>query len=549
MDALAAVAERVASYASRLRKIALVADYLSSLSDEDLPRAVRFLGGSPFSGSDPRRLSIGYVMLRDAAIAVSGFDAEIVRVCAHDVGDLGETIGLLLVGRTPGAPLSLAEAEAIYAKLHAERRQAAKFEILRAAFERYRPLALKYFVKVIAGELRIGLQQKMVEEAVAQATGAEADAVREANNRSGDLARVALAARAGALETIEARLFHPMDFMLAKPVESLAEIERPGDWVIEDKYDGIRAQAHLEDGRVVIFTRGLAEVSAAFPELVSALGAIGGSALVDGEIVAWQDGRALPFAILQQRLARKVVPLFMPLEVPVAFVAYDLLYRDGELLLSRPIEERRARLEAALAGTSSPLLVSPQFCAVSTDEIAALFQAAQARGNEGLVLKRRSSIYESGRRSGEWVKWKQPYATLDVVVTAAEQGHGKRATVLSDYTFAVRSGDELVNVGKAYSGLTDSEIRELTRLFREIAVERYGPVLAVRPEVVLEVAFDSIQKSARHKSGYALRFPRIVRWRRDKKPEDADTLARVRELYESLMNRGQASPSLKLDLG
>jgi DNA ligase-1 len=538
MDALAAVAERIAAQASRLRKVAFAADYLRGLSEEDLARAVRFLGGSPFAGSDTRRLSIGYVMLRDAAMAVSGFDAETLRVCLHDVGDLGETIALLLVGHTQGAPLSLAQAEAIYAKLQAARRQAEKFDILRTAFERYRPAALKYFVKVIAGELRIGLQQKMVEEAVALATGAGLEDVREANNRSGDLARVALAARGRTLSTIEARLFHPMDFMLAKPIDSLAEIARPADWIVEDKYDGIRAQAHVAGGRAVLFTRGLAEVTAAFPELESALATLAGSALIDGVIVAWQDGRALPFTMLQQRLARKVVPLFMPLELPVVFMAYDLLYREGELLLDRPLEERRALLEALAEGHPAPLLVSPQAAVRTTEDIAALFEAARARGNEGLVLKHRASIYESGQRSGEWVKWKQPYATLDVVVTAAEQGRGKRATVLSDYTFAVRSGDQFLNVGKAYSGLTDGEIRELTRLFRASTVGRIGPALALRPEVVLEVAFDGIQKSTRHQSGYALRFPRIVRWRRDKRAEDADPLDRVQALYEAAQRRG-----------
>jgi DNA ligase-1 len=533
MDALAALAERVASNTGRLRKIALVADYLRQLSDDDLARAVRFLSGSPFPAADPRRLSIGYVMLRDALMAASGWDLDTVRVCLHEVGDLGEAAGLLLVGHTEGAPLTLAGAESIYERLQTARRQAEKSEILRVAMARFRPLTLKYFIKVIAGELRIGLQQKMVEEAVAQAAGADHGAVREASNRSGDLARVALAARRGTLASIEARLFHPMDFMLAKPVESLAEIERPGEWIVEDKYDGIRAQAHVNAGRVAVFTRGMADATAAFPELESALEAVEGPALLDGEIVAWQDGRALPFNLLQQRLARKVVPLFMPLEVPVAFVAYDILYRAGELLFEWPIEERRGLLEAALAGRGEPLLLSPLWEARTTEEVARLFDSARARGNEGLVLKRRGSRYESGRRSGEWIKWKQPYATLDVVITAVEQGHGKRATVLSDYTFGVRSGDEFVNVGKAYSGLTDAEIRELTGILRASSRGRYGPVLAVRPEIVLEVAFDGIQKSPRHKSGYALRFPRIVRWRRDKRPDEVDTIERVRELYEA----------------
>ncbi len=534
MDTLAAVCERVASNASRLRKIALIAEYLRGLVDPDLVRAVRFLSGNPFAGE--ARPAVGYVAMVDAARAVFGWDHEITRTCLHEVGDLGEGLALLLAGHTKNEALSLAGAESVYLSLCSARRQTEKFEILRNCFARYRPAALKYFVKVITGELRIGLQTKMVEEAVALATGAAHEAVRDASNRSGDLARVALAARDGRLDTIEARLFHPMDFMLAKPIESLGEIEDPENWVIEDKYDGIRAQAHFRDGQVTIFTRGLAEVTAAFPELESALSTLPGSGLLDGEIVAWQEGRALHFNVLQQRLARKVVPLFLPLEIPVVFMAYDILFR-GELLFDHPLEDRRALLEATLADRPEPLLLSPQYHAQSIDEIAELFDAARARGNEGLVLKRRGSLYESGRRSGEWVKWKQPYATLDVVITAAEQGHGKRATVLSDYTFAVRAGDEFLNVGKAYSGLTDEEIRELTRLLRASVVGRYGPVLAVRPEIVLEVAFDGIQKSTRHKSGYAMRFPRIVRWRRDKSPDEVDTLDRVKALYEASVRK------------
>ncbi len=228
----------------------------------------------------------------------------------------------------------------------------------------------------------------------------------------------------------------------------------------------------------------------------------------------------------------------MMAEAPVAFMAYDILYRDGDLLLDRGIEERREILEETFAGLGPPLLVSPQYSAAAIEDVDRLFGEARSSANEGLVLKRRQSVYEPGRRSGTWYKVKRPYATLDVVITAAEQGHGKRATVLSDYTFAVKSGDRFLNVGKAYSGLTDVEIRELTRLLRAAALERYGRVLLVRPEIVLEVAFDGIQKSPRHKSGYALRFPRIVRRREDKKPEECDTLDRVRELYEASLAAG-----------
>jgi DNA ligase-1 len=217
----------------------------------------------------------------------------------------------------------------------------------------------------------------------------------------------------------------------------------------------------------------------------------------------------------------------------VAFVAYDLLFHDGGLLLDEPLEQRRSWLEQFIGPKGPPLYMAPQWSATSVEQIEASFLQARDRGNEGLILKRRQSRYEPGRRSGTWLKVKRPYATLEVVVTAAEQGHGRRAIYFSDYTFGVRDGDRFVNVGKAYSGLTDAEVRQLTGVFRAATAERFGRVALVRPEVVLEVAFDGIQKSARHKGGYALRFPRIVRWRQDKRPEDADTLDRVRELYEA----------------
>ncbi len=539
MDALAEVAEQVGAHSSRVRKIKLLADYLRRLPDEDLPRAVCFLSGRPFPPTDARRLSIGHAALREAAIAASGWDAETVRLAIREVGDIGEAISLLLRDRTEGLPLTLREAERLYSELQRKRRAAEKSALLRECFTRYRPPALKYFVKIITGDLRIGLQEKMLEEAVAAAADVAAEAVRQATLRSGDLGRVALAARQGRLEELAARLFHPVDFMLAKPVASAQEIPDPANWLIEDKYDGIRAQAHVEAGRAVLYTRGLAEVTAAFPELEAALMKLPGSAVLDGEIVAWREGRVLPFTDLQQRLARKAVPLFLPLEVPVAFVAYDLLFCDGAELLDQPLETRRARLEALLAGCEPPVLLSPVWEARTAEDLDRLFEQARERGNEGLVLKRRGSLYEAGRRGGAWLKWKRPMATLDVVITAAEQGHGRRAGVLSDYTFAVRSAEGFLNVGKAYSGLTDEEIRELTDLLRASAVARAGGALLVRPEIVLEVAFNGIQKSSRHASGYALRFPRIVRWRRDKKPAEADDLERVRGLYQSQLEEGR----------
>lgn len=546
MDTLAEVAERVASHSSRLRKIAILAGYFRGLDDADLDRSVRFLSGGPaayvpatatlFGDGESRTLSIGWATLRDSALPAIGIDADTFRLCAQEVGDLGEAIGLLVRRRTAGEPLTLAAAEQLYAQLYRARQTAGKVRILEHVFSTYRPLAVKYFVKVIGGSLRIGLQAKMVEEAVAAATGAALDEVRAANNRLGNLAVVALAARHGQLHEIEAELFHPMDFMLAKPLDSAADLAGPENWIVEDKFDGIRSQIHFSNGRVVIYTRGMDEVTQAFPEIEGAMQKVPGSGVIDGEVLAWRDGRALAFTVLQQRIARKRVSRSMIESVPAAFMAYDILLRDGALLVDRPIEERRAILEDTFRDQPFPLMVSAEWDPVDAATIDSLFEDARIRGNEGLLLKRRGSLYEPGKRSGAWYKLKRPYATLDVVITAAEQGHGKRATMLSDYTFAVRAGDTFLNVGKAYSGLTDPEIRELTRILRSDAVGKFGRVIAVKPQVVLEVAFDGIQKSPRHKSGFALRFPRIVRWRQDKRPEEVDDLERVKALYESSMN-------------
>lgn len=543
MDQLAITCEQIASVGSRLRKISLLADYLRPLSDDDLALAVQFLSSGPGTGDAPNqslfevplktKLSVGYSVLRHALQTATGWDWETLNVCYAEVGDSGETAGLLLRGLSAEKPLSLRDADEIYQQLFRAGTTARKREVLIAAFQSYRPLTIKYLVKVITRGLRIGLMAKMVEEAVAAACGVAAEAIRDANNRLGDLARVALAARHGELSGIEARLFHPMEFMLAKPLERLDDLASPTDWVVEDKYDGIRSQVHFDSGHVRIYSRGMEEVTSAFPELTRAFAQFPGNALVDGEILAWRDNRALSFNVLQQRLARKNVRATLLADVPVAFMAYDLLLRNGEVLFERPLEERRRLLSDLFEAQTLPLLLSPEHAVTTHADLDALFLEARARGNEGLLLKRRGSHYEPGKRGGAWQKLKRPYGTLDVVITSAEQGSGRRATVFSDYTFAVRSDAGFVNIGKAYSGLTDTEVKELTRVLRAASTDRFGPVMVVRPEVVLEVAFDGVQKSARHKSGFALRFPRIVRWRKEKKPQDCDDLARVEALYQA----------------
>jgi DNA ligase-1 len=334
MDRFADICERVASYNSRLKKVAIVAEYLRELSDDDLARAVRFLCCGPVSGmpanvnlfgeQETRTLSIGHSVLRAAALPASGWDAEMFRICHQETGDAGETISLLMRGRSKDMPMALAEAERRYRELYLAHRSSEKAGILQACFSTYRPLAIKYFVKVITGNLRIGLMIKQVEEAVAAATGVSLDEIRSANNRLGNLPAVALVARTGQLHTIEARLFHPMEFMLAKPLDALSDAGDAREYLVEDKYDGIRSQAHIANGRAVIYTRGLDEATAAFPEIERALLELSGSGILDGEILAWSNGRPAPFTVLQQRTGRKMAPAEIMRKIPVAFMAYDI---------------------------------------------------------------------------------------------------------------------------------------------------------------------------------------------------------------------------------
>jgi DNA ligase-1 len=526
-DALAQACERVAASPGRNKKIAILAACLREFNERELVLAARFLSGQPVESA--QRTPLGHAALREALIEATGWDLETVRLCYRETGDTGETIGLLLDGATRNLPLALEEAEQHYLKIFASKTKE-RPTVLSAQFVLFTPLTLKYFVKVLTGNFRIGLQEKLVEEAIAQATSQTAAAVRDANNKSGDLAKVAALAYRGELESVEARLFHPMEFMLAKPIESLPPLTDASEWLVEDKFDGIRAQIHVSGGKVRIYTRGLEDATASFPDVVEMFQTFGGTAVFDGEILAWNGERALNFTVLQQRLQRKKVTAEILASVPVAFIAYDLL------LDARPLEDRKNQLERYLAHFHPLVLISSGHALVSLEAIDEEFLAARQRGNEGLLLKKRGSLYEPGRRGGNWIKVKKAFATLDVVITAAEQGHGRRATMLSDYTFAVRDGSAYVNVGKAYSGLTDEEIRELTKILRSLAIERYGRVLLVQPEIVLEVAFDGIQKSPRHKSGFALRFPRILQWRKDKGVHEIDELAQVKALYEASLN-------------
>jgi ATP-dependent DNA ligase len=532
--------EAVAVTTRKNEKVRLVADYLGSLPSDDAARAATFLTGRAFPRCQEKVLAVGGSLIWQVIRQLAGCDDAAMEEVYRRHGDLGEAAAELLAGKAATGSMELRDIQKAFEELAERRGPTQKRPLLEELISRARPLEAKYIVKIITGDLRIGLKESLVEEAIAQAFGRPLREVQRANMLTGDISLVTHLAAAGKLADASLRLFHPIGFMLASAAETPEEIVEtyPGGAWVEDKYDGIRAQAHKQGSRVKIFSRTLDE-AVEFHELIPELRALPGEFVLDGEIVAWADGRALPFTELQRRLGRKEPDLWLPIEVPVSFRAFDLLYGNGQLLIDLALGERRQRLEELLPSAAAPAIqLSPMRLCNSTSEIEETFEAALERGNEGLMAKSPDSRYTPGRRGRYWLKLKRPMATLDVVVTAVEFGHGKRHGLLSDYTFAVRDGDRLVNIGKAYSGLTDQEILQLTTYFREHTIEDKGFQRSVEPTVILEVAFNNIQRSNRHESGYALRFPRIIRLRTDKGVSEIDTVERVKAEYER-QNKGQ----------
>jgi len=539
LEALAEVLEALRATRSRLEKRRLLVAYLAALPDEALPLAITYLGGRPFPRGDGRTLSVGGATL-DAALRAGRPDLADATISAawRRHADAGDAAAELWIGMTPSdpSPVRLGDMAATFEALYAARGPRAKTALLADAFCHLSERTIRAFVKAMLGEARVGVQEQTLEDAVAHASGQPLEAVRAANRHRADLGAVALDARLGQLAPARFAYFTPVDPMLAQPAADSADaIQHLGAplWV-EDKYDGVRCQLHKADMTVRLYSRDRRELTVQFPEVVAAFAAAPGRYVLDGEVLAMEKGRALPFQRVQQRLGRIEPTPDVVAAHPVAFVAFDCLAREDEALLDLPLRARRAALEALPLPSSQP--VAPVWAASSVEELDALFAAAQGRGNEGLMVKQPESPYASGRRGAQWLKVKRPLETLDVVVVGAEWGHGKRRGVLSDLTFAVRdeTTDRLVTIGKAYNGLTDAEIREMTERLQALTIEDRGHYRTVRPEIVLEVAFNHLQRSARHTSGYALRFPRIVRVRTDRTPQNASTLADVARLAATL---------------
>ncbi len=568
------LADRVASTTRTSEKTSLLAAYLRTLDPDALRVATVFLSGRPFPEADGRSTGLGWAAIAGVVAAVAHGQPGALGAAYDNSSDLGQAVFDVLAHAghegEPGDGPTVVEVGEAYAAIEAASGPARKAAIFGALLERAEPLAAKYIVKVLTGELRIGLREGLLEASIAKAWDQPLDQVKWAGMLTGDVGRTAVLAAEDRLGDARLALFHPLKFMLASPAEDALEILArlgPTVWV-EDKYDGIRAQLHRAGSTVRLFSRDLHDVSDQFPEIVDGARECTWDGILDGELLAYRDGQVLPFLSLQMRLGRKAPSPAVRAEVPVIFVAFDLLahgprtadlspeaYRVGEPhgvepperapgvepLLARPLSERRALLEALalpLAEQGGVFAVSTLVTVSSVAELDAVFDAARARRNEGLMVKDPQSAYSPGRRGLGWLKMKRALATIDCVVVGVEGGHGKRHGVLSDYTFAVRNDEtgELVTIGKAYSGLTDAEIAQMTQWFEAHTVKQMGRYRLVDPEVVVEVAFDVIMRSSRHRSGFALRFPRIARLRTDKPAAEIDTLATVERLFQGLQH-------------
>ena len=534
----AVTAEAVAATTKKLEKAAILGNYLKSLSDADLSRAARYFAGHQFAQSDSRTTNVGGSIISSALSEATGFSAEDLYPRYVRLGDPGELAAEIVkeTGRNIQPTITLVETESLITRLSETRGTRNKTALLSAFLARASPLEAKYLIKLLAGDLRIGLREGLVEDAVARAFDQSLSDVAYANMLLGDIGEAAVRARAADLREVGMRFFHPIKFMLATPAADLSDIARtmPAEFLVEDKFDGIRAQAHVMDERVAIYSRTMDEITHRFPELIEPLRALPDDVIIDGEIVPATEAGILPFSELQKRLGRKTVGSQLLIAVPVILVAYDLLYAGGRVLIDDPLSERRAILKELIPDNGALKMSDGKVF----NDVVLLdneFDAARARGNEGLMIKSPSSVYKPGRRGRDWLKLKRAIATLDVVVTTVEVGHGKRRNLLSDYTFAVRRSvedGELLNFVKAYWVLTDRELTELTEWFRNHTIQEFahGRVRVVEPKVVIEVTFDRVQTSKRHKSGFALRFPRIVRLRTDKSVTDIDTLETVKRL-------------------
>ena len=569
--------EKIRSTTKKNEKIDIISNYITNLDETSLSIAVLFLSGRAFPIGSTRTLNIGFSTIMESLSEIAMLDIKDIQNIHLKHGDIGAMAEYAVSKKHIISLFDQQEKISLSYVYHQFKKIANisgsgsnknKKNILKGLLIACSPLESKYLIKIITGEMRIGSVEGLMEIALSRAFDRELQYIREAMLISGDISQVAVLAKKNILHNAIMRPFVPVSFMLADVMFSAEEIinyyNKP--LICEYKYDGIRLQMHKFDNKVRLFSRNLVDITYAFPELVKAAteSTIGTTDttihnqvvdfILDGELIAFKNDRPLHFQELQKRLRRKNVTDDIITEIPIYYIVYDIMYFKDNQVLKKSLLDRKNILSTV--SFKKPIINSSYKISDSIEQVIELFNESKDIGHEGLVIKDPLSQYHPGKRGRYWMKLKKELDTIDAVIVIAEYGHGKRAGVLSDYTFAVideKDDDDddnhylnlndndnnylensrLKTIGKAYSGLTDKEIDEMTERLREIIVEDNGNRILVKPEIVLEVAFDTIQKSDRHNSGFALRFPRIKNIRTDKSLKDIDTLEKVKQIYKN----------------
>ncbi len=542
---LAETAQSISKTRGNNAKIKLCAEYLSELElDRDVELATQFLSEGAFSSVSGKRASVGHRTIATLAAEFCEIDYEkVFKPSKTASGSSSETIQRLFENipeartKWKAENLTLQEVSKTFEWLFITSKRDAKQHILLEAWKKMSPLEVKYFIRIMGqGSLRIGFETKSVENAIAKTFGKELETVRYARMITGSIGKTAVMAKNDQLDEASFKMFNPIAFMLASPIESRAVTDL-SEYIAEEKFDGMRCQAHISDGRVELFSRDLNQVTSSFPEIVNFFSDKKLPELVlDGEICVFKDDTILPFQLLQKRMGVKNPSKKLLSEYPVLFIGYDLLFLDGNPLFDDPLMVRRKNLEKLNKKSGVP--ITSQMELSFEDDVEELFQRALNHGNEGLMLKRKDSVYEYGQRKKSWLKVKKPNGSLDAVMLYAHAGSGKRGGTYSDFTLGIsvkddeRYEEEFIPIGKAYGGYSDEELKKMNTLIKEITLERFGPTLLLKPHLVIELEFEDIQINKRTKAKYTLRFPRFKAIRWDLSPSDADTLKDVERMYQ-----------------
>jgi len=551
---LAETAQKLFETRGNNAKIKLATDYFRSFEDlDELRLAAQYLGEGAFSDVSGKRASVGHRTIAVLASEFCEIDYDLVfKPCRIATGSSSETIQKLLENlpearaKWTDARLSLTEVAGIYDQLYITSKRELKQQIVLESWRKMTPLEVKYFIRIMGqGSLRIGFETRSVVAAIAKAFEKDPEKVRYAHMITGSLGETAVLAKTDRLDEAQFKLFHPLSFMLASPMESRA-VENFEAYIAEEKFDGMRCQAHISGDKIELYTRDLNVTTASFPEIIEFFQQRKmPDVVLDGEICVFKDDTILPFQLLQKRMGVKKPSEKLLSDFPVLFVAYDLLHLSGVSLFDESLIGRRTKLEELCKQFHLP--ITSQMEISSREDVDRLFDQALAHGNEGLMLKRKDSTYEYGQRRKSWLKVKKPSGSLDTVMLYAHAGSGKRGGTYSDFTLGIsvkddeRYEEEFIPIGKAYGGYSNEELAEMNKRIKNLTQERFGPTVLLKPELVVELEFEDIQVNKRTKAKYTLRLPRFKAIRWDLSPMDVDTLKDVERMYEQKLEQERES--------